>query len=66
MFRCFSDDVVERMTASDRNLAMDSWFVNVSLSSDKPQTLVVSSWGNKKYKIGFLEEFSEDGGTSYV
>jgi hypothetical protein len=54
------------MTASDRNLAIDSWFVNVSLSSDKLQTQVVSSWGNKKYKIGFPEEFSEDGGTSYV
>jgi len=51
------------MTASDRNIAMDSWLMDVSLSSDNLKTQKIYCWVNKKYKIGFREEFPEDGGT---
>jgi hypothetical protein len=63
VFRCCSDDVVERMTASDRNIAMDIWFADVSFFSDNLKTQTMYCWANKKYKIGFREEFPEDGGT---
>jgi hypothetical protein len=63
VFRCCSDDVVERRTASDRNIAMGSWLVHVSLSSDNLKTQTIYCWVNKKYEIGFPEEFPEDGGT---
>jgi hypothetical protein len=62
VFRC-SDDVVERMNASDRNIAMNSWLMDVSLSSDNLKTQTIYCWVNKKCKIGFPEEFPEDGGT---
>jgi hypothetical protein len=50
------------MTASDRNIAMDSWLVHVSLSSDNLKTQTIYCWVIKKYEIGFPEEFLEDGG----
>jgi len=55
--------VVERLTASDRNIAMDSWLMDVSLSSDNLKTQTIYCWVNEKYKIGFPEDFPEDGGT---
>lgn len=51
------------MTASDRNIAMDIWFADVSFFSDNLKTQTMYCWANKKYKIGFREEFPEDGGT---
>jgi hypothetical protein len=44
-------------------IAMDSWLMDVSLASDNLKTQTIYCWVNKKYKIGFLEELLEHGGT---
>ena len=39
--RCCSDGVAKRVTASGGNIAMDSWHMDVALSSDKLQTQTI-------------------------
>lgn len=45
---------------------MNSWLMDVSLSSDNLKTQTIYCWVNKKCKIGFPEEFPEDGGTWHI
>lgn len=63
MLMCCSDNVVERMSASGRNKAMDSWLMDASLSSDNLIKQTIYCCVNKEHKKVSPEEFPEDGGT---